>query len=420
MKTCRQPASLRPRTVWSLALLLVCGCAEGGTVFVADPTGDRVQDRNAVAMAFERARPGDVVQFGPGTYLIGGEPMIIGTPGISLRGHAEGTTLLGCSREERTEGVPCGGFLLAGEAQHVSGLRFEVFRGALWVLDPEVAGLAERDPAFVGGQVLEDNHFEEISSVYLLLDADSTVYFRRNVFRNSWHPIVAAGRNIHVLDNELSVPSPEDGPGGHPDFGIAAAPNDGVCESILIEGNRIDGHSTGVMFRIDPNRDLGATCSDITVRDNDITLRPIYMPEVDPRVPESEWAERAGKLAIAPAIRLQNLQSLAVTGLLVDRSPPEGGWPPEMADARMHDITVEGNRIVGAVGVAIEVADVTDSRIIDNEIEVRPATSAEEIEALTNAWRPGLWVRLGLVEEVNGSPVWVSEGSRNVVVRNPR
>ena len=343
MKTRGQPASFRTRTALSVALLLVCGCAEGSTVFVAEPTGDRVQDRNAVATALERALPGEVVQFGRGTYLVGGEQIVVGTPRISLRGHPDGTTLVGCSREERIDlGVACDGFLLAGEAQHVSGLRFEVFSDALRVVDPTAAGLDGRDLPFVGGQVIEDNHFEEIVSVYFMLDADSTVYFRRNVFRNSWHPIAGGGRNIHILDNDLSVPNPEDVSNGHPSFGIAASVVNGVCESILIEGNRIDGHSAGVIIRIFPNREPGATCSDITVRNNDITMRPIYMPAVDSRMPESEWAERAGKLAIAPAIRLQNLQPLAVAGLLVDRSPPEGGWPPELADARMHDITVEG------------------------------------------------------------------------------
>ena len=101
---------------------------------------------------------------------------------------------------------------------------------------------------------------------------------------------------------------------------------------------------------------------------------------------------------------------------------PEDGWPPELAEGRMSNITVEGNRITGAVGVGIEVVDVSDSQIVDNEIDVRPATSAEEQEGLAigaSNVGPAVWVQLGLFDAVNGMPVWVSEGSRDVVVRNP-
>ncbi len=82
---------------------------------------------------------------------------------------------------------------------------------------------------------------------------------------------------------------------------------------------------------------------------------------------------------------------------------------------------MEGNRITGAVGIGIEAAHVADTRIVDNEIDVRPAATPEELEGLTvggNA-APGVWVLLGLVDEVNGTPVWVSAGAERTVVRLP-
>ncbi len=100
---------------------------------------------------------------------------------------------------------------------------------------------------------------------------------------------------------------------------------------------------------------------------------------------------------------------------------PEGGWPAALSDGRISDVSVVGNHITGAVGVAIEAADVTDSRIVDNEIEVRPATTPEERDGLSVGGNgfPGVWVTLGLVDEVNGTPVWVSAGSERTVVRLP-
>ena len=405
-----------------VALLLILGCADRDTVFVAEPTQDRVRDQSAVAIALDHAVPGDVVQFGAGTYVVGGEFMVVGTPGISLRGHPDGTTLVGCTREERSA-MPCNGFMLAGEAQQVSGIRFEGFGAALRVVDPTLAGLPARDLPFVGGQVIEDNHFEDIISLYYFLDADSTVYFRNNVFRDSWHPIVGGGRNIHIVNNDLSVPNPGNMPSGHAGAAIGATAWDGVCESILIEGNRIDGHSDGVVVTFFPNRNGGSSCSHITVRNNEITMRPVYLPAVDSRLSESENAERAGKLAIGSAITLRNDQPLVAAGILEAPGMPEGGWPPALAEGRMSNITVQGNRITGAVGVGIEVVDVSESRIIDNEIDVRPATSAEEQEGLAiggGNTGPAVWLRLGLFDAVNGMPVWVSEGSHDVVVRNPQ
>lgn len=101
---------------------------------------------------------------------------------------------------------------------------------------------------------------------------------------------------------------------------------------------------------------------------------------------------------------------------------PEGGWPAELSESRVSDIRVERNRIVGAIGVAIELLYASDNHIVDNTIEVRPAVTPGELDGLElggNAG-PGAWVEMGLVDEVNGTPVWLSRGSVRNVVQNPQ
>lgn len=251
-------------------------------------------------------------------------------------------------------------------------------------------------------------------SFELVLDADSTIRIRRNVFRNTWHAVAIGGRNIHVTDNDIAVPEPERVPFGYAGVAIGIRPlgDDGVCSSMVVAGNRIDGHTEAVAIAVFPQDSPGAECSHITIRDNEIVMRRVRRPD---------GSDKAGRLAIAPAIRLYNAQRLVGEGLITWGEPPEGGWPAALSDGRISDVSVVGNHITGAVGVAIEAAHVTDSRIVDNEIEVRPATTAEEQDGLSVGGNvsPGVWVLLGLVDEVNGTPVWVSSGSEGTVVRPP-
>jgi hypothetical protein len=317
----------------------------------------------------------------------------------------------------------CNGFTLAGEAQRVSDIRFEGFNYALRIRHPDAVGLPERDLPFVGGHVIEGNVFRDVSTFSIGLDADSVVQIRDNAFRNTWHAIALGGRNVWIVNNDISVPEPERVSAGYPGGAIGIRPYDGVCESILVEGNRIDGHTEGVMVALFPQDAPGSSCSGITVRGNEISMRPVLFPDRDPRMSPEEQEEQAGKPSIAPAILIRNVQRLVSAGDIEwpESWVPEGGWPPELANGSIHDVLVEDNRITGAVGVAIEVVDADDVRIINNEIDVRPATTPDEMHGLRLGGNggPGIWVELGFIESVNGTPVWVSDGSRRVTVRNP-
>jgi hypothetical protein len=393
--------------------------APADTVYVFAPTGEREADRENVQAAFDAVQPGGTVVFAAGTYVVGGEGLVLRTPGVALRGDPDGTTLLGCTREQRRSlavgdrsefSEACGdGLVLAAEAQQVSGLRFESFGLALGIREATESEAQGRSASFTGGHLVEDNSFHDGISFEIVLDADSTVRVRRNVFRNVWHAVaIVGGRNIHVTENDVSVPEPERVPHGFAGVAIGAlADAAGACSSMIVEDNRIDGHTEAIAIAVFPHRLPGRACSDITIRDNEIVMRPVRKPD--------------GRLAIAPAIRLFNAQRLVSEGLIEWGEPPEGGWSDALSEGRISDVRVEGNRITGAVGIGIEAAHVTDTRIVDNEIEVRPAATPEELEGLAVGGNggPGVWVLLGLVDEVNGAPVWVSEGSEGTVVRPP-
>ncbi|MBW3566215.1 MAG: right-handed parallel beta-helix repeat-containing protein [Acidobacteria bacterium] len=349
------------------------------TVRVAAPTGERVTDRENVQAAFDAVQPGGTVVFAAGAYVVGGEGLVLRTPGVALRGDPDGTTLLGCSRKQRRS-LPAGafsefseacgdGFVLAAEAQRVSDLHFESFSLALSIREATESETQGRSASFTGGHVVEDNSFHDGFSFQIVLDADSTVRVRRNVFRNVWHAVAIGGRNIHVTENDISVPEPERVPFGYAGVAIGIRPlgEDGACSSMIVEDNRIDGHTEAVAIAVFP-QDPGSVCSDIKVRDNEIFMRPVRMPD---------GGDQAGRLAIAPAIRLFNAQRLVAEGLMTwgEHWMPEGGWPDALSGGRISDVRVEANRITGAVGIGIEAAHVTDTRIVDNEIEVRPATT---------------------------------------------
>ena len=411
--------------VTTTLLLLVAGCADGLRIELPEPTGDRELDLAVVSDALVRVDPGSTIAFGPGTYRIGSEGLTLSAPEVTLLGHPDGTTLLGCSEDElstRPFRSMCRGILLAAEAQRVFNLRFEAFSVALELKPPADDQAVERATPYTGGHLIEGNAFHNSSGFEVGLIADSTVVIRGNVFRNTYHALTLEGRNIHVIDNDISAPEPELIPDGHPGGAVALASfATATCDSILVEGNRIDGHSEAVLISNTPFVP-GAGCSGITVRNNEITMRlsrTLTEAWADPRGPMN-----AGKFAIAPAIRIANAQRMLFEGVPLwgQAMAPEGGWPPAFMESQVSDILVEGNRISGAVGIGIEIAAARNVRVIGNDIDVRPAVTPDELEGLSvgGNMRSGIWVLQGLLEKVNGSPVWVSEDSEDVVVEAPR
>jgi hypothetical protein len=350
--------------------------APADTVYVAAPTGERETDRENVQAAFDAVQPGGTVVFAAGTYVVGGEGLVLRTPGVALRGDPDGTTLQGCTQTQRRSPCrQCSPNSLRRAATASSSRRRRNGSRACASSHSASRSVSERrrraeaqgrSASFTGGHVVEDNSFHDGISFEIVLDADSTVRVRRNAFRNVWHAVaIVGGRNIHVTENDVSVPEPERVPFGFAGVAIGAlADADGACSSMIVEGNRIDGHTEALAIAVFPHRLPGSACSDITIRDNEIVMRPVRRPD--------------GRLAIAPAIRLFNAQRLVSEGLIEWGEPPEGGWPDALSEGRISDVRVEGNRITGAVGIGIEAAHVTDTRIVDNEIEVRPAATPEE------------------------------------------
>ena len=398
------------------------------TVQVAPPTGDAETDRANVKAAFDAVQPGGTVQFAPGTYVVGGEGLVLRTPGVTLQGHPGGSTLLGCAPEDTVGSSEdtCGdGLVLAAGLQRVTGLRFESFSTALAIEEPAAPVGTDHTAPGSGGHLIERNSFRNSGSVSIALDADSAVVVRDNAFENMWHAVSLRGRNLAFIENDISAPEPGEVPQGYPGGAVGISQDrSGNCESILVARNHIDGYTEGVMLILFPMMAPGAKCSAITVRDNDISMRSVRIPFENPNGGGHWNPQRAGKLAIAPAIRVINLQRLVHEGVSTWLDPlmPEGGWPSELSKGRISGVLVESNRISGAVGVGIEAVYVTESRISNNEVEVRPAVEAEELEGLVaggNA-RAGIWVVLGLLDDVNGTPVWVSEGSERTFVEPPR
>ena len=176
-------------------IMSLAACGGPSRIEVAPPTGDRDIDRAALAGAFGQALPGETIQFQAGTYLIGGEPIALRTPDVSLVGDPAGTTLLGCTLEEldaltpRTFMSNCGGVRLEGEAQRVANLRFESFALSLEIALPVSPDGPELERAFTGGHILERNSFVNSFSLQIELDADSTVVVRDNEFLNTWHAV---------------------------------------------------------------------------------------------------------------------------------------------------------------------------------------------------------------------------------------
>jgi hypothetical protein len=363
-------------------------------VRVAPPTGESATDRASILAALEQVRPGGTVQFAPGVYLVG-EIVPLPTTRVTLLGHRDGTTLRGCDpaayeameRDAAAAGDDwrarfdavrrCGMFELMGGHATVRGFTFEYSRMGLMLGCCHV----ERERRLTdGGYLIENNIFRNSGNGIRpgMLSAEPTV-IRRNRFINTFHAISAMGGHLHVLDNDISVPEPERVPGvGHPSFAIS------LCgDHNLVAGNRIEGHPDGIELFA-----WGEGCRHNVIRDNTIAVS---------RVPLL-----ASRL-YADLVRIADFADSTIVGvplLLINGS----------GEAPLEENLIEGNRFLGAEGIAIELSGGARNRIVNNTfsaIRVRDPFPGNVLGA------PPAW------EVANGSAIWVSAGSvENEIIGN--
>jgi hypothetical protein len=377
------------------------------TVFVAPPTGVREADRASILAALEQVRPGGTVAFAPGTYLIG-ELINVAVPGVTLLGHTGGTTLRGCTPTnfedlerafatvvtgEGTANGPdpdaCGVLRITGGHQTVRDLTFEY---SWWGLGMESLTASEWE-AVAGGHHIVGNTFRSSMNGVrgISRDADTTV-IRRNRFIDIHFAVSVVGSSFHVLENDITVTDPRAVIHGHPGAAIslgAVPPAAAACEHNVIAGSRIEGHPAGIMVYVRPP----GSCRQNVIRDKAITVR---------KVP---FEHRSGGfwLRIASAADSSIVGVPLTLGVEQAERGSSGGV--------LEETLVEGNRILGAEGLGIQIVRGSRNRIVNNSIT--GIASRDPFPGNTLGGGPERW------RMANGSGFWASPGSdENEIVGN--
>jgi proline iminopeptidase len=389
------------------------GSVDVDTVHVATPTGEREADRASILAALAAVREGGTISFAAGTYLIG-EMISVSTPGVSLIGHPDGTTLRGCN-PEAVAGIQaglevCNGLELAGPGQTVRGLTFE---HAFWALhlgccfndrttydfpdgSTHILPVVRRGE---GGHVVEDNTFRSSASGIRVNGGwTEPSVVRGNRFIDNWHAVSINGHTVHVLDNHFSVPQPE----RVPDFGygwdaIKIAPpmpihgesGSPACIGNVVAGNTIEGYVDGIRLEVYLP---GSVCRENVIRDNTITVRRAHNPSGDQF---RYGGDPSDSSVIGVPIALLN-------------HPIFAEYAGSDAPTVVEENTVEGNRIFGAEGIGIEVLRASRNRISGNVIE--RVVAREPFPGNTMAGTPDAW------RHANGSGIWISPGSESNVL----
>jgi len=355
------------------------------TVHVAPPTGEPATDRASILAALEQVQPGGTVQFAPGTYLVG-EGIDVAVPRVTLLGHGDGTVLRGCDAGEFTElehaVEHCNGLELSGGHQTVRGLTFELAWHGLVVGccgDSHVPGR--------GAYLIEDNTFRESpNGIRVVGQWTEPAVIRGNRFINTYHAVVVNGMTAHVLDNDVTVPESDRVPntrhpggamsiGGWADFGAPA------CDGNVIAGNRISGHPDAIVILLF----AGAACRDNEIRGNVIEAARVSVP------PASR------------AVTVRDSTDSTVGGVPIAVINRVGGTA--------ENNRIEGNRIMGAVGLAIEITGGSGNRIAGNTIS--GVARREPFPGNTLDRRGPEW------GSANGAGIWISAGSdENEIVGN--
>jgi parallel beta-helix repeat protein len=390
---------------WNAAMRPPAAAEGPGTVKVAPPTGVRDADRSSILAALEEVQPGGVVQFAAGTYLMGGEIIRVTVPRITLLGHGEGTTLRGCEPDEFPTqnafefGNNCNGIELAAASQTVRNLTFE---HAFWALH---VGCCWSDfphmRADEGGHLIEGNTFRSSSNAVRVHGfwTEPTV-IRNNRLLNNWHSVAIYGNTVHLLENDISVPEPEAVQGlGFPAEGVHVAgplslregedAGTRTCENNVVAGNRIDGATEGILMTAN---EPGIICRNNVIRDNTIAVR------------------RARPPAMPGFITVHDDTDSTVVGVPLALRGLAG-------ESTLEDNLIEGNVIVGAEGLGIEIRHASRNRIVNNTVtrvvrrEPFPGNSLVAMPVLGGD--PEVW------RDANGSGIWISPGSHeNEIVNN--
>jgi parallel beta-helix repeat protein len=358
------------------------------TVHVAPPTGTRDADRGGIVAALEQVRPGGTVQFAAGMYMMGGEIIRLRVPGVTLLGHPEGTVLRGCNPVVRA-------------------LERDLERGE-------------------GGHLIEGNTFRSTSNAVRVHGSwTEPSIIRHNRFRNNWHSVAIYGNTVHLLDNDISALEPEEVPGfGFPWDAVGIGPSmpikgsaedtPGSCANNVVAGNRIEGNADGIM--IDTGRP-GDSCRNNVVRDNTIIVSRVRAPA---RLVE-EWGLSEPTFIGTPIALLNYAEAFrragfTWTGRDWSRPAGSGGNAEAVEESFLEGNVIEGNRIVGAEGLGMEILYASGNRIANNTF----TTIAPRDPFPGNFFgpRPEMGVPLEW-EAANGSGVWLSPGSNgNEIIGN--
>lgn len=380
-------------------------------VFVAPPTGERENDRASIHAALEEVEPGGTVLFAPGTYLV--EKMISVTiSNISLLGHPEGTIIRGCEPEKMEDlefaVVNCNGLELAGSNQIVSGFIFEY---AYWALHlgccrnerimyelPD--GTSSEGSAIYntgGGHLVENNTFRfSNSGIRMNGDWEEPAIVKNNRFINNWHGVSINGNTVHLFDNSFSVPEPEKIPAY--EFAWDAVkigpplPMQGVEETYFREGsgniisnNKIEGSHQGISIAV---YEPGTSCRNNLISNNTINIR-------------------RGKVLAPENFSLNHEFDSTFVGVPIAllNFPDALGYNVAGQESYIENNLIEGNEIIGAEGLGIEILHSSSNRIINNKINaitVRNPFPGNIMDPRNDALE---W------SEANGSGIWVSPRS---------
>jgi parallel beta-helix repeat protein len=361
------------------------------TVHVATPTGERETDRASILAALEQVRPGETVQFASGTYMVG-EIIDVAISGVTLLGNPDGTTLRGCDPVAWQQMMVAAAEALIGEARwnmrarcgmlrltggHVT-VRNLTFEDTVWGL---VLGWMDPTLTSEGGHHIEGNTFRNSGNgIRVGNQSSGPTIIRQNRFINTYHALGGHGGHLHFLENDISVPEPERVPDpGYPGNAIA------LCgEHNVIAGNRIAGHPEGISMGW--GWEVVDACRHNVIRDNTIIV------------------QRTRALTPPPGFRLLDESDSTLVGTPLILGHPSG-------EGAFEDNLIEGNHIIGAEGIGIEVRNASRNRIVNNTItgvlrrKPFPGNWSSEFD---QEWR-----------DANGSGIWLSPGSdENDIIGN--